>query len=160
MNTINTGVIVRSAHHNDRVRWEAMFDAYRSGAGLSTDPVVNGRLWSWICDTSNPVQALVAESAGGLLGFAHFRRFPRPIMADEGLFLDDLFTTPHARGRGVARALLDQLTGQVLTGDLATLRWTTKPSNTAARRIYESYGVLADSLTYDSGSHGAIRSSV
>jgi len=86
-----------------------MFEAYRHAAGMESSAHVTDRLWGWILAPDNEVEAIVAVMNEKLLGFAHYRRFARPIMADEGLFLDDLFTSPEARGRGVARALMDHL---------------------------------------------------
>ena len=143
------GLTLRRASPNDYEHWAAMFDSYRLGAGLEASNPVAVRLWEWIIDPGVAVDALLAESDGTLLGFAHYRRFPRPIMADEGLFLDDLFTVQEARGRGVARALLDRLVVETNSGGFALLRWTTKPGNAAARRLYDSYATVAESVTYN-----------
>jgi GNAT superfamily N-acetyltransferase len=133
----------------DHDAWSALFDEYRAAAGLDPDPVVTARSWSWVADPTHPVRALVAVDGDTLVGFAHARRFPRPILADEGLYLDDLFTRPSARGRGVARALLHRLAQEARADGLGVLRWTTRPGNAAARRLYDDLASVADSVTYD-----------
>ena len=142
-------VFVRPALARDRAMWEVMFDSYREAAGLTPDREISDRLWGWILDPNHQVQALVADDGLALVGFAHYRRFPRPIMADECLYLDDLFTTVQARGRGVARALLDHLVELRDLESMAMLRWTTNPSNAAARKLYGTYGSIANSVTYN-----------
>lgn len=140
---------VRPVVAADHDAWSAMFEEYRSAAGLDPDPVVTARLWSWVQDPAHPVRALVAVDGDLPVGFAHARRFPRPILADEGLYLDDLFTRPVARGRGVARALLHRLAQEARAEQLGVLRWTTRPGNVAARRLYDDLASVADSVTYD-----------
>lgn len=70
-------------------------------------------------------------------------------MADRALYLDDLFRRPAARGRGVARALISFLADEVMAGEFALARWTTKPDNTSARQLYDQIAEVADSVTYN-----------
>ncbi|NKY07118.1 GNAT family N-acetyltransferase, partial [Cellulomonas hominis] len=93
--------------------------------------------------------AVLAVTEDGPVGFAHARRFPRPILGAEGVYLDDLYTSPSARGRGVARALLGELAAQARAEGLGVVRWTTRPGNAAARRLYDAVATVADSVTYD-----------
>nr|WP_181057816.1 MULTISPECIES: GNAT family N-acetyltransferase [unclassified Pseudoclavibacter] len=137
---------------SDRVAWSEMFDSYRQTAGYSPDASINEVVWSWI-HADLALQAIVVEDDEGLLGFAHYRRFPRPILGDAGIYLDDLFTRPEARGRGVARMMLSHLAAQLETGAFSVLRWTTKPGNDPARRLYEQFGALSESITYNANPH-------
>lgn len=140
---------VRPAADADRAAWAAMFADYRAGAGLAPDPDAVARVWTWVCDPAHPLRALLAVTEDGPVGFAHARRFPRPILGAEGVYLDDLYTSPSARGRGVARALLGDLAAQARAEGLGVVRWTTRPGNAAARRLYDAVATVADSVTYD-----------
>lgn len=143
---------LREIQVGDRTAWSEMFDSYRQTAGYSPDANINAIVWSWI-NSEQATQAIVVEADEGLLGFAHYRRFPRPILGDEGIYLDDLFTRSEARGRGVARLLLNHLAAQLEAGALSVLRWTTKPGNDPARRLYEQFGTLSGSVTYNAAPH-------
>ncbi|PPF75980.1 GNAT family N-acetyltransferase [Pseudoclavibacter sp. Z016] len=143
---------LREIQVSDRVAWSEMFDSYRQTAGYSPDASINEVVWSWI-HADQALQAIVVEDDEGLLGFAHYRRFPRPILGDAGIYLDDLFTRPEARGRGVARMMLSHLAAQLETGAFSVLRWTTKPGNDPARRLYEQFGALSESITYNATPH-------
>lgn len=107
------------------------------------------RVWSWITNPAHPVQALLAENDADPVGFAHVRRFPRPITGDEELYLDDLFTRPEAHGTGVARALLAHLAAEVEAGEVSIVRWTTRTGNETARRLYDHVAQVSDSVTYN-----------
>lgn len=140
---------MRPAVAGDREGWAALFQDYRRAGHLGVDPRVADRVWAWTRDPTHPVRALVAADGDELVGFAHYRRFPRPITGDEGLYLDDLFTHPAARGRGVARALIEDLAQQVHHGDFAVLRWSTRPDNRGAQALYERIAQRAQTITYN-----------
>ncbi len=83
----------------DETRWRVLFRAYREFYELPESEEVVSRAWGWFMDPRHECKALVAEVDGEILGFAHHRRFSSPYTGTTGLFLDDLFTDPAARGR-------------------------------------------------------------
>lgn len=145
----STDLLVRHAVAADHERWTALFDHYRHAGHLAPDRQVSDRVWAWTQDPVHPVSALIAADGDEVVGFAHYRRFPRPINGDEGLYLDDLFTRPAARGRGVAKAMIDHLADEVHQGRFAVLRWTSRPDNHAARGLYDRIAQRAESITYN-----------
>ncbi|WP_256977569.1 GNAT family N-acetyltransferase [Microbacterium sp. Yaish 1] len=64
------------------------------------------RTWGWVSQGQHGLTGLVAILDGAIVGLANLRRFARPSSATIGLYLDDLFTAPEARGAGVASGLL------------------------------------------------------
>ena len=83
------------------------------------------------------------------MGLAHYRRFARPSTGSVGIFLDDLFTSPHARGSGVGRALLRELSSVAEQEGNSVVRWITAEGNTRARRLYDSTSTSTKWVTYD-----------
>ena len=59
------------------------------------------------------------------------------VMADEGE-IADVAVSPDARGRGVARALLDQIILDMVTDGVRALYLEVRESNAAARGLYRS----------------------
>ena len=94
----------------DENEWRTLFRAYREFYKLEESEEVVSRAWGWFMDPTHECKALVAEADGEILGFAHHRRFSSPYTGTSHIFLDDLFTVPAARGRGVGRALIGRLT--------------------------------------------------
>ena len=84
-----------------RAGWDELYAGYARFYRTEQTAKMRDRVWSWLHDESEALEAFVAEDAeGGLVGLAHFREFHRPLSATRGGFLDDLFVTPAARGSG------------------------------------------------------------
>jgi len=145
----NAPIEVRPFADSDRPAWEALYRSYAEFYGVGQDAAARARVWAWLKDKSHPVRGLGASDHGLLLGLAHFRRFPRPLVAAEGLFLDDLFVTPEARGRGIARALIEALVELARQERCTLLRWITADDNYQARRLYDTVATRTSWVTYD-----------
>jgi GNAT superfamily N-acetyltransferase len=145
----NPRVTVRDLADRDFGEWADLFRGYREFYRLDPDEDVITRVWSWLRDPSAAVDAFVAELDGRLVGIAHYRRFLRPSAGSTGLYLDDLFTHPGARGGGVGRALIERLSALAAAEDLSVVRWITAEDNRTARRLYDSVAVATPWVTYD-----------
>ena len=79
----------------DKAGWRRLYDGYATFYKRPMDDRKADRVWGWIHDPSHPVECLLARSAdGALVGLAHVREFPRPLLGAVGGFLDDLFVDP------------------------------------------------------------------
>ena len=102
----NDSVSIRAAQTSDSAQWAELYRGYRDFYALSPDDSIVERVWTWINDGSNEVNAFVATSGDRLVGLAHYRRFSRPSTGSVGIYLDDLFTDSTARGAGIGRTFL------------------------------------------------------
>jgi len=88
------------------------------------------------------VFATVAEDGGKVLGTAiHFRNFST-WTGRLGIYLEDLFVRPEARGRGVGRALLTDLARTATAHGYARVDWSVLDWNEPAIRFYQSLGAV------------------
>ncbi len=142
-------VVVRPVEPEDREAWAALFRGYRTFYEIGESAQVVDRVWGWLQDPGHEVDAIVAVLDGQVVGFAHHRSYSRPSEGETGLFLDDLFTAPDVRGRGVARALIERLGGIARERGAAKVRWVTAPDNHTAQRLYDDVAARTDWLTYD-----------
>lgn len=134
----------------DEPAWRDLYSAYREFYALEPDSVVVSRVWSWIEDAAHETHALLAVDENGVIGgLAHFRRFARPSSGTTGLWLDDLFTRPDLRGAGIARVLLDAVSGVAEREGLSVVRWITNENNATARRLYDTVASATKWVTYD-----------
>lgn len=142
-------LIVRAINPGDREWWEASFRGYRDFYKQPHDPEIIERVWGWLNDPTHETRGIAAVQGGRVIGIAHFRTFARPLAGSTGLYLDDLFTTPEARGQGVATALLKRLGVIASVEGASVVRWITADSNTAARKIYDRVATQTPWVTYD-----------
>ena len=85
-------------------------------------------------------EAAIAELDGGPVGFALFFHNFSTFLARPGIYLEDLYVRPAARGRGVGRALLAHLARLALERGCGRLEWAVLDWNEPAIRFYEGIG--------------------
>ena len=81
--------------------------------------------------------ALVAESDGGLVGLVHYLFHRSTSRIAPTCYLQDLFTLPAARGKGVGRALIEAVYSRARDQGLQRVYWQTHESNATGRRLYD-----------------------
>jgi GNAT superfamily N-acetyltransferase len=83
---------------------------------------------------------VLAELGGKPVGFALFFHNFSTFLARRGLYLEDLFVRPEARGRGVGRILLEHLAGLAVARGCGRFEWSVLDWNAPAIRFYEALG--------------------
>jgi GNAT superfamily N-acetyltransferase len=92
---------------------------------------------------------LLARNGAAPLGFAALSGFYPASGMGWGLLLNLLFVTEAARGRGVARPLMDAVGCFAHQGGYTRLDWQTRAENARARAFYAGLGARAtDRLFY------------
>ncbi|MFG2873020.1 GNAT family N-acetyltransferase [Streptomyces sp. NPDC048338] len=119
----------------DRDAWERLFRAYIDFYGRSEPDATYERAWREFQDGSR-LHALAARVDGRVVGLTHFFVHPSTSGPDV-CYLQDLFTEPESRGRGVARALIAAVTDWARTQGCGRVYWNTQASNATARRLYD-----------------------
>ncbi|WP_231441975.1 GNAT family N-acetyltransferase [Brevibacterium zhoupengii] len=140
---------VRPVEPTDETRWRELFRGYREFYHLPESEEVVSRVWSWLMDAEHESQGLVAEADGRIVAIADFRRFSRPSTGTGGLWLDDLFTDPEARGTGSGRALIARLQEIAAAEGRSVVRWITADDNDQAQILYDKVATKTHWLTYD-----------
>ena len=85
-------------------------------------------------------EAVIAERGGGAVGFALFFHNFSTWTGRKGLYLEDLYVTPEARGSGVGRALLRHLAALAVARDCARFEWAVLDWNRPAIDFYTAMG--------------------
>jgi len=87
-------------------------------------------------------EVLLAELAGAPVGFALFFPSYSTFLARPGLYLEDLFVDPAARGQGVGLALMSALARITLERGWARFEWSVLDWNTPAIEFYRALGAV------------------
>jgi len=90
-------------------------------------------------------EVLIAELAGAPVGFALFFTSYSTFLGKPGLYLEDLFVEPEARGRGAGLALMSALARITLERGYGRFEWSVLDWNTPALDFYRSLGALPQS---------------
>jgi len=88
-------------------------------------------------------EVLIAEVGGAPVGFALFFQSYSTFLAKPGLYLEDLFVRPAARGGGVGSALLSALARIAMQRHYGRFEWSVLDWNAPAIRLYQSLGAVA-----------------
>ena len=87
-------------------------------------------------------EALIGELRGKPVAFAvYFHNFST-FLGRPGLYLEDLFVKPKARGLGIGGAILRRLARIAVERDCGRLEWSVLDWNTPALAFYESLGAI------------------
>jgi GNAT superfamily N-acetyltransferase len=88
-------------------------------------------------DGLEPVNALVAERAGALVGLVHFIFHRSTWLDGPTCYLQDLFTRPADRGTGFGRALIEAVDACAHEGRACRVYWLTHETNQKAMALYD-----------------------
>lgn len=88
-------------------------------------------------------ESVIAEVDGEPAGFALFFHNFSTWTGRPGLYLEDLYVTPQARGAGVGTTLLRHLAGIALDRGCARFEWAVLDWNTPAIDFYAAMGAQA-----------------
>lgn len=131
----------------DRAAWELLARGYKEFYQTPTTLAEFDAAWSRVM-AGREVHGLGARLDGRLVGIAHYL-FHASAWAERVCYLQDLFTHPEARGKGVARALIAAVAGKAREGGAAKYYWLTQDRNKAARALYDKVAKHNGFIRYD-----------
>ncbi len=132
-------VTIRDAGPGDRAAFLALWQGFTDSYALTLPPGVTEFTWARLMDPACSLTLRLACIEGVPLGFAIHQHHPSTwVMGDDG-YLEDLFVAPQARGRGLGRALIDDLVAIGRARGWQRLYWLTETGNATARRLYDSF---------------------
>lgn len=88
-------------------------------------------------------EVVIGEIDGVALGFALFFHNFSTFEGRPGIYLEDLFVRPEARGSGLGKALLAHLARLAVERDCARLEWSVLDWNSPAIGFYQALGARA-----------------
>lgn len=145
------GVNIRPVAGPDKDQWQRLYDGYqrfyeRPDLPQSFFDAAFARLLS-----GDPLDfhGLVAEEGGQLLGLTHYVFHPSLLRAEGVCYLQDLFTSAEARGKGVARALIEAVYAAADATGVPAVYWLTAENNYPGRMLYDRVAVKSPFIRYN-----------
>src|SRR5687767_1323842 len=129
---------IRTLQPNDRPQWGALWRGYLEFYKSEIPDDVTELTWRRLLDPEAPILGFcAAEPDGKLLGIVHYLFHPVTWAAGPRCYLEDLFTAPEARGRGVGKALIEAVYAAADARGADQVYWLTQEFNATARRLYD-----------------------
>jgi GNAT superfamily N-acetyltransferase len=133
-------IIIRSLLSTDKERWLDLYKQYIIFYKSTLPDEQYELTWQRLNSDFN-INGLVAELDGQVVGLAHYIFRPSTWAENDFCYLEDLFTDPAVRGKGVGRALINELHKIAIDRGSKRLYWTTAPDNETARQLYDKVAI-------------------
>lgn len=143
--------MIRALQPGDRAQWQKLYEGYQAFYGFADRPAAfyDAAFARLTSGAAGDFHGLVWQEGSRLLGLAHYVFHPN-LWRDEGVcYLQDLFTTAEARGRGVARALIGAVYARADAAGVPNVYWLTAEDNYPARMLYDRIAVRSPFIRYN-----------
>ena len=98
----------------------------------------NSDFFAQFGESSSAGCLFIYREAGNVVGFATVYFSFTSTIAAKVAVLNDLYTLPNCRGKGVGRQLIEHCRKYAAENGAARLQWVTAPDNEQAQKLYES----------------------
>jgi GNAT superfamily N-acetyltransferase len=149
---LNDRLQVRPVRPNDFAGWKPLWDGYNAFYGRKGETAlpdaITSMTWARFFDGFEPMHALVAEQGDQLLGLTHYIFHRSTISLGPVCYLQDLFTVEASRGRGVGRALIEEVYRRAVDAGCSRVYWNTHKTNVTAMKLYDKVAEESGFLVY------------
>jgi len=128
---------IRIARTSDFAQWLPLWKGYQVFYKVDIADEVTEQTWERFLDASEPMHCAIAEVDGAIVGIVHYIFHHSCWTKGDDVYLQDLFTKPELRGKGVGRALIEHVYAFAAQEKAARVWWLTHESNEQAMHLYD-----------------------
>lgn len=132
-------IIIREAKQSDEPRFRELWAAYLDFYQVTVSEEITAATFAKAMSPDSAIFMRVAEVDGRMEGFALCLTHEGTWILGKDLYLEDLFVDASQRGKGVGRALIQDLVDLSHTKGWSRLYWHTAENNVTARKLYDSF---------------------
>jgi GNAT superfamily N-acetyltransferase len=140
--------MIRWATSADEAAWRALWAGYLAFYDHPLPEAQTAFTWARALDPATPMGLRLAEEGGEVLGFALHLHHPSSWVMGEDVYLEDLFVAPEARGKGLGRALIEDLKALGRAQGWHRIYWHTHIGNAPARALYDQLASYDEHIRY------------
>ncbi len=141
-------VEITSFDANDRLQWAKLWGAYLVFYKTSLPDAVFEQTWMRLLKDDG-VHGLAARADGQIIGLTHFLFHSSAWTMTPVCYLQDLFVDEAARGRGIARALIEAVALRAKRQASTRMYWLTQDHNATARLLYDRIAKNSGFIRYE-----------
>ncbi|NTJ44240.1 GNAT family N-acetyltransferase [Agrobacterium larrymoorei] len=142
------GLTIRYARPEDREDWLKLWNDYLAFYEVDLPPDVTEHTWGRIIDPASRVSMRTAVLDEKTAGFAIHHFHDSTWVKTPDCYLEDLFIDANVHGKGIGRALIDDLIAICNEKGWSRLYWHTNEDNVQARKLYDSYAESDGHIRY------------
>lgn len=130
---------IRDATSSDRDDWLRLWKAYLAFYKVDLQDDVTDHTWQRLLDPASRLSMRLAVLEGAVVGFAIHHFHESTWVKTPECYLEDLFVDGTIRGKGIGRALIEDLIHICKEKGWSRLYWHTDEDNHRAQALYDSY---------------------
>lgn len=127
---------IRPLNPADRMAWEPLWQGYLTFYKTVLSDEITNTTWARLMDPAEPMRVWGAFDGGKLLGIVQCVIHRTTWSEKWNCYLQDLFTVPEARGKGVARKLIEHVYIEAEKLGCFRVYWQTHETNAEAQVLY------------------------
>jgi GNAT superfamily N-acetyltransferase len=139
---------IRPLAVQDRAEWQPLWQGYLTFYKTTLPDTIYDRTFQRLTTGAENMFGLAAFAEGRMLGIVHYLFHPHTWKLEPVCYLQDLFTAPLARGKGVARSLIEAVYAKADVAGAPTVYWTTAEDNYPGRMLYDRVGRRTPFIKY------------
>jgi GNAT superfamily N-acetyltransferase len=141
-------LLIRDPKPGDEAAWRRLWAGYVAFYKTEVSEAVTAATWQRLFMSGSRMVGRIAEWEGAVSGFTISIVHPRSWALAPICYLEDLFVDPELRGRGLGRALIEDLVALGRERGWSGLYWHTQQGNETARRLYDRFTKADDFVRY------------
>lgn len=145
-----TGALsIRPIEPADRPVWGDLWRGYLDFYETTLPEAVYDTTFARLLSPDHPDRhGLIAALDGRAVGLVHIIYHAHNWRLEQVCYLQDLYTAPEARGRGVGRALIEAVYARADADGRPAVYWMTQDFNTTARQLYDRIATVTPFIKY------------
>lgn len=144
-----SSITIRPIQPDDYAQWAELWRGYLTFYETTLpDEVYRSSFDRMLGDDPRDFCGMLALDGDRPVGLVHYLFHRHGWKVEEVCYLQDLFTLPDMRGRGVGRALIEAVYDAADAYGAPSVYWLTQDFNASARILYDQVGTLTPFIKY------------
>ena len=141
-------LVIRDPRPGDEAAWRLLWSGYIAFYESEVSEAVTAATWQRLFMPGSGLFGRIAECDGAVAGFTISVVHPGTWALAPRCYLEDLFVDPNMRGRGLGRALIEDLIALARERGWSQIYWHTREGNATARLLYDRFAKADDFVRY------------